>query len=465
MSTFTRETQTFLAETRSAFSSPFSNLSRRALLKGAAAGTLMAAAGLDLAACGGTSGSASSGSANSGTVTIWDRSGDLYQIFDACISSFNKKYPNIKVKHVTVDVDSKLPSTLITGVNVPDGAFYEDNNTPVLSEHYLDITDWMQPYTSQCVPFKIAVNTYQGRIKGIPCDLDPGLMYYRADILEQQGIDPTTIKIYSDLITVAQTLQQKLGPKVKPIHLELDPGNSQMWVNMFANQQGQGMVDSSGNLQINSQPYLNALKWIQEVAQKGLGTHVTLFSTDHIAAWENGQELFIPYAIWAVYGLDLLIKKTRGKWKAMPLPAWTAGGNRGAVMGGSSFIIPKKAKNPHLAWLWYEHLMFSSEGYRAVFGKNKVYPNGIETLLPSYQPALKTQLTGNVDALGGQNLWDVATSTIPQISNNWSYPVWYNSAAQYFGTNIQKMIQGQMTPQQVLDVSTQQIQSKLIKHS
>jgi lactose/L-arabinose transport system substrate-binding protein len=290
-------------------------------------------------------------------------------------------------------------------------------------------------------------------------------MYYRADILEQQGIDPTTIKTYSDLITVAQTLQQKLGPKVKPIHLELDPGNSQMWVNMFANQQGQGMVDSAGNLQINSQPYLNALNWIQEVAQKGLGTHVTLFSTDHIAAWENGQELFIPYAIWAVYGLDLLIKKTRGKWKAMPLPAWTPNGNRGAVMGGSSFIIPKKAKNPHLAWLWYEHLMFSPEGYRAVFGKNKVYPNGIETLLPSYLPALKTQLTGNVDALGGQDLWAVATSTIPQISNNWSYPVWYNSASQYFGTNIQKMIEGQMTPQQVLDVSTQQIESKLIKHS
>ena len=62
-------------------------------------------------------------------------------------------------------------------------------------------------------------------------------------------------------------------------------------------------------------------------------------------------------------------------------------------------------------------------------------------------------------------MWDVATSTIPQISNNWSYPVWYNSAAQYFGTNIQKMIEGQMTPQQVLDVSTQQIQSKLIAHS
>lgn len=461
MSMFNKDTQTFLAETRSDSSS---FISRRTLLKSAATGALMATAGLDLAACGSSS-ATGSGTATSGTVTIWDRSGDLFQIFDACIPSFNKKYPHIKVNHVAVDVDSKLPSTLITGVNVPDGAFYEDNNTPTLTSHYTDLTSRMKPYASQCVPFKIAVNTWNGSIKGIPFDLDPGLMYYRADILEQEGINPTTIQTYDDLLAVAQILQNKLGTKVKPIHVELDPGNSEMWVNMFANQQGQGMVDHSGKLQINSQPYLKALNWIQEVTQKGLGTHVTVFSPDHIAAWENGQELFIPYAIWAVYGLDLLIKKTRGKWRAMALPAWTTGGNRGAVMGGSSFIIPQKARNPELAWLWYEHLVFAPDGYKAVFGKNKVYPNGIETLLPSYNPALHTQLIGNADALGGQNLWNVAVATVPSISNNWSYPSWYNSSSQYFGTNIQKMIEGQMTPSQVLEVSTQQIQSKLISQS
>lgn len=457
MSRFIEHTQTSPAEAGNASSS---TISRRTLLKSAAASAMLATG---LAACGGSP--TGSGASASGTITIWDRSGDLYQVFHATIPSFNKKYPNIKVNHVAVDVDAKLPSTLITGVNVPDGVFYEDNNTPTLSSHYYDLTDWMKPYADQCVPFKIKVNTYNGRIKGIPFDLDPSLLYYRADILEQQGIDPNSIETYDDLLKVAQTLQDKLGSKVKPIHVELDPGTSELWVNMFANQQGQGMVDSSGNLQINSQPYLNVLTWIQEVMKRGLGTHVALFSPDHIAAWENGQELFIPYAIWAVYGLDLLIKKTRGKWKAMQLPAWTPGGNRASVMGGSSFIIPQKAKNPHLAWLWYEHLMFSPEGYKAVFGPNKIYDKGINTLLPSYKPALQTQLIGNVDTLGSQNLWQVATSTIPNISNAWTYPSWYNSSIQYFGTNIQQMIDGKMTPQQVLETSTTQIQTRLIKRS
>jgi lactose/L-arabinose transport system substrate-binding protein len=459
MSTFNKDAQTVLAETRSAFSP---TISRRTLLKGAAASTLLATTGMSLAACGS---SAPASGATSGTITIWDRSGDLFQVFDATIASFNKKYPNIKVNHVAVDVDTKIPSTLITGVNVPDGAFYEDNNLPALSDHYYDITDWIQPYVKDIVPFKVTVNTFGGRIKGIPFDLDPAVLYYRADLLEQAGIDPTKIATYDDLLTAAQTLQSKLGPKVKPIHMELDPGTSELWVNMFANQQNSAMVDSSGNLQLNTQPYLNIMNWLSQVSSKGLGSHVQIWSPDHIAALDNGQEIFFPYAIWGVYGLDLLVKKTRGKWRVMQLPAWTAGGSRAAVMGGSSFIIPKKAKNPHLAWLFYEYLMFSPEGYKAVFGPNKIYAQGINTLLPSYKPALATQLIGNVDALGGQDLWNVAVGTVPNISQNYIYPSWYNQSVQYFGANIQRLIEGQMTPAQVLATSTTQIQTKLINRS
>lgn len=152
-------------------------LSRRSFLKSiATASALAAGGGLALDACNSpSSGGVASGNANAteGTVTIWD----LYQVFDATITSFNKKYPKIQVKHVSVDVDAKLPTTLNTGVNVPDGVFYEDNNLPVLASHYYDITDWIQPYTKDIVPFKLRVNTYNNRIVGIPCDLDPGLLF------------------------------------------------------------------------------------------------------------------------------------------------------------------------------------------------------------------------------------------------------------------------------------------------
>jgi lactose/L-arabinose transport system substrate-binding protein len=149
----------------------------------------------------------------------------------------------------------------------------------------------------------------------------------------------------------------------------------------------------------------------------------------------------------------------------MPLPAWTKGGSRGAVMGGSSFIIPKKAKNPHLAWLYYEHLVFSPEGYQAVYGPNKIYPGGLNTSLPSYNPALSKQLYQNSDGLGKQNLWEVVTGTVKDISGNYTYPSWYNQAIPYFGANIQRLLDGQMSPQEVLTKSANDIQTKLIARS
>ncbi|GCE23032.1 ABC transporter substrate-binding protein [Dictyobacter kobayashii] len=440
-------------------------ISRRSFIKTSAAAGAFAAAGGLLAACGSpssTSVATGNATATEGTVTIWDRAGDLFQVFDATIESFNRKYPKIKVNHVSVDVDAKLPTTLNTGVNVPDGSFYEDNNLPILASHYYDITSWIQPYVKDIVPFKLRVNTYNNRIVGIPWDLDPGLLYYREDMLQAAGVDPASIQTYDDLIAAAKKVQGKYGPSCKPIHLEQDPGLTQLWVEMFANQQGTSMVDANGKLQINSPAYLNIMNFLKTVRDQNLGTRAAYYGPGDIAAIESNQVAFYPWAVWAVYGPDLLFKKTKGKWRAMPLPAWTQGGTRAAVMGGSSFIIPKKAKNPHLAWLFYEHLVFSKEGYSSVYGPNKVYPGGINTSIPSYLPALDTQLYKNSEGLGGQNLWQTVTSTVKDIPGNFYIAPWYNQAIPYFGTNVQRLLDGQMTPQQVLQKSSDDIQTKLV---
>jgi lactose/L-arabinose transport system substrate-binding protein len=97
-----------------------------------------------------------------------------------------------------------------------------------------------------------------------------------------------------------------------------------------------------------------------------------------------------------------------------------------------------------------------------VYGPNKIYPGGLNTSLPSYLPALKEPLYKNPPGLNNQNLWEVATKTIPDMPEDYSYPKWYNQAVTYFGANIQRLLDGKMTPQQVLTESTQQIQTKLI---
>jgi lactose/L-arabinose transport system substrate-binding protein len=260
-------------------------------------------------------------------------------------------------------------------------------------------------------------------------------------------------------------VQSKLGSSVKPIHLEQDPGLTVLQGEMFANQQGTGMVDATGKLQINTAPYLRFVTWLKQVNDEGLGTHTVYLGPGDVKALDSGQQVFIPWAIWFSYAPQFLLKKTTGLWRAMSLPAWTPGGTRAAVMGGSSFIIPKQAKNPHLAWLWYEHLVFSPEGYSAVYGPEKLYPGGLNTSLPSYYPALKHQLFKNLPSFGGQNLWEAAVNTARSIPSNYFYPTWYNQATPYYGGNIQKVLAGQMTPKDALAQAAHDIQTKLINRA
>lgn len=397
-----------------------------------------------------------------GEVVIWDRSGDLFQVFDSCIASFNQKYPKVTIKHEAVDIDAKLATTLTAGVGVPDGTFIDDSNIPALADFFTDISDWIKPYTQDIVPFKVRVNTFNDKIIGVPFDLDPALLFYRADLLEKAGIDPESIGTYDDLITAGKTIQEKLGADKKPIHIERAGWGIPLQLMMFANQQGASLINDKGELQLNSEPFLNAVKWIKNVVDSGLGSIQEYTSPGDVQAMESDQVVFYPWAIWFVYAPENLLKTSKGKWRAMPLPAWTPGGVRGANMGGSSFVIPKTSKNPQLAWLFYEHLMFSPDGYKTVYGPNKIYPGGLNTSLPSYLPAQKEQLFKNPEGLGGQSLWDVAVSTVKDIPGNYYYASWYGKAAEIIAANVQRMQDGQMSPEDVIQKSADDITNRVI---
>ena len=394
-------------------------------------------------------------------IVIWDRPGDLYRVFDNVISQFQELYPNIEVEHVAVNIAEKLPTTLAAGVDVPDGTFIEDIVIPQMAEHFTDLTDKMEPYIDDIVPFKLRVNTYNDKIIGIPFDVDPGLLFYRKDLVEAAAVDINTIQTYDDLIDAAKQVQNTLGDNVKPIHLEASPFLGQMWIEMFVNQMGTSLIDENGKVQVDSEEYIQVLKWIDKVNKLGLGNRAEYFSPDDIAAIENDEVVFYPWAMWFVYGPENLFSKTKGLWSAISLPAWTEGGARGANMGGSSFVIPKKAKNPDLAWLYYEFLMLNEKGYSTVYGPNEIYPGGLNSSLPSYFPAQATQLFINPKGLGDLDFWKVAADSTKDIPGNYHYPTWYAQAVDFLGANLQRLLDGKLTPVEAAIQSADAIRSQL----
>ncbi|MDR1236846.1 MAG: extracellular solute-binding protein [Propionibacteriaceae bacterium] len=402
-------------------------------------------------------------SSPSGEITIWDRSGDLFEVFDAVIAKFNEKYPDIVVHHEAVDISAKLQNTLITGTDVPDGVFLDDAYVAGYVEHLWDLSDVLSPYLNDIAKQKVDVNTVGGGIYGVPYDLDPGLLFYNTVAIEAAGIDPASIQTYDDLLAAAKKYQQ-YRPSAKPIHLEQGAWLGQLQLEMYANQLSTSLADTSGNLRLNTPEYLKILTWLDEVQKQGLGTRAEYLTPSDIGALEAQDEVFYPWAIWFDFAPQQQLPKTSGEWRAMQLPAWDAGGARGGAMGGSSFILPKAGKNSGLAWLFYEFLMFDQVGYTAVYGPNAVYPGGINTSIPAYKLAADPSkpLFQPVEAMGNQDLWTIAVEAGQQIPGGAPIPPWWDGAVEYLGNNVQKMLDGAMTPQQVLDQSAADIQANLI---
>ena len=443
-------------------------LSRRSLFRGTA-GLAAASAAATLTACapGNTAAQAtlsvSPSAQATGTVNLWMRDDDLLKVFKTVIPSFNAKYPGVKVSMTGVDIDTKLPPTLISGTGVPDGAFYEDNNIGAQADHLFDLTSLMAPHRADTVQFKLDVNTVDGKLVGIPWDTDPGLLYYRTDICDAAGVDPTKLATYADLLTAARAIKAK-NPKARPIPLEQDPTLGMQWLLMLVQQQqGTGLTDAAGKLTIDTPAFKNALTWIKAVVDEGLGARQKFASTGQIAMLDTGVISLVPWAIWFDFLPQSALKASVGKWRVTQLPAWKAGGARSGVMGGSSFVIPAKAKNPQLAWLFYEHAIYDPAGYKAVYGPNATYPNGLNTSLPSVKAALTgPPLFKPVTQLGNQDLWPVDTKAALAIPAGWRIPSWFNQAATYLGSDLQKLMDGKLGVDAVINESAAAIQKNLV---
>lgn len=399
----------------------------------------------------------------SGEITIWDREGDLFEVFNAAIAAFNEKYPNIVVNHEAVDIGAKLQNTLITGTDVPDGVFLDDQLVAGYADYLWDLSDVLAPYVSDIAPQKVDVNSLDGGIFGVPFDLDPGLLYYNATALEAAGVDVSAIETYDDLLEAARQYQAAV-PGSGPIHLEQSPFLGQLQLEMYASQLGTSIANADGELRLDSPEYRQILEFLDTVSKEGLGTRAEYLGPTDIETLESGQQVFYPWAIWFSFAPQQLLTETQGDWRAIPLPAWQDGGARSGAMGGSSFILPKGGENSELAWLFYEFLMFDEAGYTAVYGPNEVYPGGLNTSIPSYLPAADPSrpLFDPIPALGNQDLWAVATEAGAQIPGGAPIPTWWGGAVDYLGNNIQRMLDGELTPNQVIEQSTTDIQVNLV---
>jgi len=209
-----------------------------------------------------------------------------------------------------------------------------------------------------------------GRVFGLPHDVHPVMLAYRADITEAAGIDLTQAETWDEYFELLGPLMADTDGDKKPDHTPLS-----FW---YTNQdlietlmlQGDGQLfDTMGTPTIETERNAHLLatlaSWcvgpepvavdINEWSAAGHKAKVDAVAIGYIAPdW--------MCSIWKMHvpGLD-------GKLKLMPLPAFEPGGRRTSVRGGTMLGIPKTTQHFDRAWEYAKLLYTSPEVARDLY--------------------------------------------------------------------------------------------------
>ena len=195
--------------------------------------------------------------------------------------------------------------------------------------------------------------------------MHPVLLAYRADIIEAAGIDMTKIATWDDFARVLRPLQR--GPDGPRYLLNVWETNPQV-MEILLLQAGGGYFDADLkpvlDSDINARVLARIVTWIAGPGRIGVDAPNSEAAGNFMYA--NGEVLCALMPDWLAGTWRHDLPGLAGKIKLMPLPAWTPGGRRTSVFGGTMIGIPKRADFAR-AWPFVKYLYTSREVARALY--------------------------------------------------------------------------------------------------
>ena len=195
------------------------------------------------------------------------------------------------------------------------------------------------------------------------------VLYYRADVFEEFGIEPADLETWDDFVRLGRELSTD-GRQM--IALQSD------YVSVLLRQRGTDWFNEQGEIQASEEPlvadtidWLLALKDEHEIAGVRAAEDAA-----HYAALREGRYLTQIGADWSAGFFKDNLPEMAGQWRAMPLPVWPDDPQQTntSVYGGTGATITRFSDNQELAWDFLEASMLSIEGNVRRFELTNLFP-------------------------------------------------------------------------------------------
>lgn len=305
---------------------------------------------------------------------LWTFSRNGARTYQPLVARWNEEHlPNVAVSVFSSQaLERRMMSGFLSRTPLADMIEVDVNAVaraflgPLESVGFVDLTERMREegILERVIPASLSPWMSRGRVFGLPRAVHPVLMCYRADLVEAAGIDVSRIETWDDFITVMRPLMADGDGDGSPDRYLLG-----FWLTQFdlletlILQAGGRCFDESGepvlDSAINAHVVATAVSWCV-----GPGR----ITADLPEASASGYKLRLDgYAVaflmpdWLCYRWKLDIPGLAGKVKLMPLPAWSKGGRRTSVLGGTMLGITRQAQDFEATWQFAKHLYLSRE--------------------------------------------------------------------------------------------------------
>lgn len=318
-------------------------------------------------------------------IELWVFAQNHLDLYQSVIDEWNEtETPPLKVQLIAYQaLERRIMSAFFAGTPVADLVEVERGigprawRGPLEAVGYTDLTDILheEGLFEQINPPSFSPWISRGRIFGIPHDVHPVLLAYRADLLAEAGIDPAELTTWDRFFDRLAPLVQDFTGDGRPDRylLELplatagiiEPLILQGGGALF-NEDEECVLDSDRNAELLAR----MIAW--SAGPDRLTADIPLYSESGNQLRQEGFVIAWIVPDWRNFNLRNYMPRLAGKMRLMPLPAWEERGRRTTAMGGTMLGIPRATDDFESAWRFAKHLYLSRDLARRQFSEQGI---------------------------------------------------------------------------------------------
>lgn len=288
--------------------------------------------------------------------------------FDDMAARWNEENPDRQI-NLTVnvlpydDMHNKLQIALQSGEGAPDIVDIELGKYAnfLKGEPQLEVlNDVIDPYRDEIVASRIELYSKDGNNYGIPSHVGATVAFYNTEILEEAGVDYTTIVTWEDLKEAGLQVKEKTGKYM------ISADTSALWqLNDLLAQQGVDWVDDAGNVNVNIEEAKTGLAMLKDLQDAGVAVTIPGGNPDmeEAYAYYNAEEVACAVMpLWQMSRYTSYMTDLKGKIAIAPVPVLEEGMPSSVGGGGTGTCVTNQCSDVQLAKEFLAFAKLSVEG-------------------------------------------------------------------------------------------------------